>query len=130
MSGAATPFTHRAHFLWGFGLPDHVFHAGCVLPAVHADPGGRSSGRTSPLGSPLCNTCYDKQYGVLMGMMGGSPGLAVAGPGIMRWVRESLDPKRKAARLEAESQAKTRGVPSRDLRPVSRGSRPRQLPNF
>jgi len=65
----------------------------------------RASGRTSPLGSPLCTNCYDKQYGVLMGMMAGSPGLAVAGPGIVRWVREALNPKRKATRLGAEARA-------------------------
>jgi len=66
----------------------------------------RASGRTSPLGQPLCTNCHDKQYGVLMGTMAGSPGLAVAGTGIMRRVRESLNPKRKAARLEAEAKAK------------------------
>lgn len=52
------------------------------------------SGRPTPLGERVCNTCSDRINGFVVGGMTGGVGGAVAGPGLMKWVRESLSGKR------------------------------------
>lgn len=54
----------------------------------------------SPLGHPVCERCYEQVNGLIVGGITGGLGGALAGPGILRWVRKSLgvtDKQRRAA---------------------------------
>lgn len=48
------------------------------------------SPRYGILGQPMCASCENKQTGLVVGGMTGGAGGAVAGPGILSWVRRSL----------------------------------------
>ncbi len=58
----------------------------------------RSGSGFSPLGEPVCARCSDTLLGLITGGAAAGLGGAVAGPSIMRWVRESLHPDQRAER--------------------------------
>ncbi|NNM44939.1 hypothetical protein [Knoellia koreensis] len=70
----------------------------------------------SPLGQPVCEACYEKVNGLIVGGMAGGVGGAVAGPGILRWVRESLGRTDKQRRAVPESSQAGR-TPEREPQP-------------
>jgi len=71
----------------------------------------------SPLGEPVCATCQDAIVGVTMGMLGGGGiGAAVAGPGILRWMREAFHPEQRLGRLARRRHA----PPTTTADPVAR----------
>lgn len=67
----------------------------------------RDGGDPTPLGQQVCQQCHDTIAGAVIGLgSGGGLGGALAGPGVLRWVRESLHPERKQERLRAEATAR------------------------
>ena len=58
---------------------------------------GKSYG--TPLGERVCGPCNDKVNGFVIGALAGDAGGAVAGPGIMAWVRTSLRGKAKRSTI-------------------------------
>lgn len=56
---------------------------------------GKSYG--TPLGERVCGTCNDKVNGFIIGAATGGAGGAATGPGLMKWVRQSVDDGRKGS---------------------------------
>ena len=54
-----------------------------------------SAGRPTPLGQSVCASCSDKVNGLIIGGATGGLGGAVAGPGIVRWIRTSMSGRPK-----------------------------------
>lgn len=72
----------------------------------------RGGGYPSPLGERVCQSCHTTIAGAAIGVMGaggfGAPGAlpgAIAGPGILRWISETLHPSKRRARIAAEAEA-------------------------
>lgn len=61
----------------------------------------RDAGSGTPTGGRVCTGCADVTNGAAVGMLsGGGLGGALAGPGILRWMRKALHKRRPDERSE------------------------------